>query len=436
MDKVREQVLRSLDAEHLLRLRLVCHDFAQKIAPLLFRDLHVHFKSSTFTKPSNVAALERIGHYTRKFELVLPRTPATVLPPLVDVTGEEISFLYRPNPSPTAPASEKYGSSEIADMLVKQYPPTFHSATNLPSFVRALNALPLLSHLQISCPSCEFPYGARNTVDFALTSLRVAVERANLPHLTNLSFTPIHPEGLLFMQPLLGACSTPGSGKRWAQIRSMEIDMESPGDIAGVPGRRDQLKTLHNYLRNFATTLTAFRFRWQGAKGPVPLSIDSEPGVFAHSSRPNTKAAKTTLKFTALSHVNVENAVVDAAQISAFIDQHRRTLEEFKFESIRLRTGNWEEALMPFAKIQRRHKGRMRHDDAMEVPLMLSPDSLNNIDLAKDAPVASPGSKEQRSTGLHKWFERARASRAREQLKEGSEHLRHFLRQSLPVSRR
>ncbi|KAL9056463.1 MAG: hypothetical protein Q9162_002944 [Coniocarpon cinnabarinum] len=439
VDNLREKVLQSLDSEDLPNLRLVCHEFSEKIAPRLFRTVRVQLKASSFTKPSRVEALRRVGYYTRKFEVVLPRTQEAVLPPLVNEVGEEVDFNYHPNPSPKATAFERYGSVETAELLVKQYPPTFHSATNIPSFIDALNAMPFVSHISLSCPSHEFPYGARNTVDYALISLRIAMERASLPCLDTLSFTPIHPEGLLHLQPLLGACSHPGSVRRWAQIRTMEIDMESPGDMAGVPGRKDQLKTLHNYLRNFATTLTRFRFRWQGPKGPVPLSIDSEPGVFAQSAKTHdakSKSRKTALKFTALSHVNVENAEVDVAQISAFIDQHRRTLEEFKFESIRLRTGDWDEALLPFAKLQRKAKAKLRHEDVMECPIILSPDSKPSDTSPKDTSPPPPEVKGERSTGLQKFFAKARASRAREQLKGGSGHFRQFLRQSLAVPRR
>lgn len=436
VDNIRESVLDALSPADLCNLRLVCHDFSQKIAPKLFRTLRVHFKANTFTKPSRIAALERIGPCARTLEFVLPRTQNTVLPPLINASGEEATFTYQPNASTNAPASSKFGSAEVADLLVKQYPPIFHSATNVSSFVRALNSLPFLSHICIRCPSYEFPCGARSVVDFALISLRVAIERAALTCMDTLSFAPIHPEGLFYMQPLFGAGANPGSMRRWVQIRKMSIDMEASEYDAENGSRRDQLKTLHNYLRNFARTLTSFHFRWQGAKGPSPMSIDTEPGVFAPSS-PGARAGgkppkKTAIRFTALSHVNVENAVVDAAQISAFIDQHRRTLEEFKFESIRLRTGDWDEALSPFTKLQRGGKSKIKHEGTMEVPLMLSPSDGSPATPGKGNTPLDLDFRPERSTPFQKWLSRARTSKAKEQLREGSVHLKHFLRQSLP----
>ena len=435
VENIRDRLLATLDPEDLLTLRLVCHDFSQRLAPRLFRKLRVPFRCTTFTKPSRVAALERIGPHVRTLEFVLPRTQETVLPPLVNPDGEEQTVRYQPSPSSKAPASANFGSDETAELLIRQYPPLFHSATNIPSFVRALNALPYLSHICVSCPSYEFPYGARNVVDYALMSLRVAIERAKLLYLSSLSFSPIYPEGLLHMQPMLGGGANPGSSRRWAQIRSMSIDMQADEYEPGTCSRKDQLKTLHNYLRNFASSLTRFRFRWQGAKGPAPMSIDTEPGVFTPNpdQTDSTKRPKqTAIKFTALSHVDVENAIVDAAQISAFIGQHRRTLEEFKFESIRLRSGNWDEALSPVTKMQRA-RPQTQHEEAMEVPLMFSPTDPSPISLAPEDPDGDIiNQRSRRTSGFHKWLTRARTSKAKEQLREGSEHIKHLLRQSLP----
>ena len=165
------------------------------------------------------------------------------------------------------------------------------------------------------------------------------------------------------------------------------------------------------------------------------MSIDTEPGIFTLPKEPSTdtkKAKQTAICFTALSHVNVENAIVDAAQISAFIDQHRRTLEEFKFESIRLRTGDWDEALSPFTKMQRRGKSQLKHEDAMEVPLMFSPTGRTPPITTSGSTPADINDRPERSSGFQKWLSRARTSKAKEQLRGGSEHIKHFLRHSLP----
>jgi len=105
-----------------------------------------------FTRLARMAALERIGHHTGSFSFHMPHTPDTFLVPLLDpVNGEELTFIYEPTVSSSGPSSSnsrssipKHRTSEMNDLLVKQYPPIFHAATNISSFICAFNAMPFL----------------------------------------------------------------------------------------------------------------------------------------------------------------------------------------------------------------------------------------------------------------------------------------------------
>lgn len=441
-DSIRNRIFDSLDSQDLATLRLVCHDFSSKVTPRLFEEVKLNLTASALTRPSRIAALERLGHHVNTLELTMKRCPDSVLPPLINLYGEETSFSYRPQVAPNASGAAKYGSTEVADLLVKQYPPLFHSSTNVPAFVRALNALPNLRHLRISCPSNQVAPKCRTTVDYALISLRMAIERAKLPHLNTISYAPIYPAGLLYMQPLHGFGGTPASVRRWAQIQHMSIDMEL-ADTAG-PSRADQLKTLHNYLRNFAGFLRSFHFKWRGEKGPSPISLDSEPGIFSSRGAASAMPSSgTAIRFTALHRLDVSNAEVDASQISAFISQHRKTLEEFKFEAIRFRSGDWDEALRPLARWRRslrpKPSPRVHPGEAMEVPLMLSPVNLKTpmvdirtvVEEAEEEAAACEHAR-NRHSAFQKWLTRVKINRAKEQIRGGSESMRGLLRRSIP----
>lgn len=465
MDIVRENFLSQVAPQDLVNLRLVCHDWSHRIASKVFRDFQITFKASTFTRPSRVAALDRIGPYVKSLRFKLPRTEETFLPPLIDPhTGEETSFVYNPQVQLTPSngrdltRNAKYGSQEVADLLVKQYPPLFHASTNVPAFIRALDAMTNVCHIEISSSIHDARNeNRRSTVDFALISLRIAIERAPLSQLEALSFRPIHPLGLFYMQPVLGIGASPKSLKRWAQIKRMAIEMESYTPDRAT--RSGQLKTLHSYLRGFANFLTQFHFRWRGNKGPSPISLDSEPCVCSGLTNEPTSARRngqrsdqdsrrdptpdpqglTALKFTALNRMELENAVMDATQISAFICSHKRTLEEFKFESIRLRSGNWDEALQPLAadikrsQLRRRKKNKMLSTASMDVPIMLSQVNTSQIVLGEiggetatkarvaDAPEVTPKGSTERDRGassnLCRWLSKRTAARAKEKAK-------------------
>ncbi|KAK4935811.1 hypothetical protein LTR66_015412, partial [Elasticomyces elasticus] len=136
-ERCRDSFLSHVEKEDLPSIRLVCHDFRERASSRLFDELDITFKASTFTKPARIAALDRIGHHVNTLNFSLPHTTETFLPPLIDpVTGEERSFTYVPQVKPPATIIDKirqpkYGDWETTDVLIKQYPPLFHAATNV-----------------------------------------------------------------------------------------------------------------------------------------------------------------------------------------------------------------------------------------------------------------------------------------------------------------
>ncbi|KAH9863950.1 hypothetical protein J1614_009883 [Plenodomus biglobosus] len=339
-DQCRDNLLEHLEPEDLSSFRLVCHDFSSKAAPRLFEALSVTFKTSSFSKPARIEALSRIGRHVKTFTFHMPHGPESFLPPLVDPeTGAEKQFIYEPqvqNP-PSGPVKDKtpkYGSWAMQDLLIKQYPPLFHAATNVPAFVATFSQLTNLTHLRISCPgSPNTPRYRRSAVDYALISLRIAVERAPLYSLSSLSLHPMHPGGLLYLHPMHGFGSTPSSAKRWGQIRNLSIHMD---DVAHTRTRAPahaqslaHLRILHAYLHTLSPTLTGFVFRWNGTRGPCP-----------------------------------------------------RSLCDFNFDNVKLSHGDWDAALAPLAPLASRAaraRGEEAHADqegegeVWDVPVMLSP---------------------------------------------------------------
>ncbi|KAL8874023.1 MAG: hypothetical protein Q9174_000589 [Haloplaca sp. 1 TL-2023] len=371
--------------DDLPQFRLACHDFSVRAAPLLFGDFAVTFRASTFTKPARMAALNRIGHNIKTLTFSMPHTAETFLPPLLDpATGEEINFTYEPyvpsmNDSSSRLSNPTYGSWEMTDLLVKQYSPLFHAAANVPSFIRALSALPNLKHLKISCPDQEAgQHYRRSIVDYALISLRIAVERSNLPLLDTLSLATIHPGAVLYLNPTMGIGARPNSVKRWKKISNLTICMDSVPFAPHPPS--DHLKLLHSYLQVFATSLTDFVFRWKGVQGLTPLSLDREICLQQPSPKlacpRRCHLALRPLKFAQLAKTEVENIVVDASQVSSFITAHRHTIREFNFEDTHLRSGTWDQALAPLTRISGSEKWKEKAEEVMDVPLLLSPVGL------------------------------------------------------------
>lgn len=401
-DLTRDALLDTLDKPDLANLRLVCRAFGAPAARYLFRETEISFQSSTFTKPSRMAALERVGANIKTLTFRLSHNAETFLPPLVDPeTGEEQVFVYTPQhhqqqqhhnqphqgSSPTNEA--KYGSWEMTDLLVKQYPPLFHAATNVPSFVRAFNCMTGLRHLKIVCDGQPAHRYRRSVVDYALISLRIAVEQAPQlsDRLESLSLLPIHPGGIMHLRPtVMGMGVSPNGRKRWARIRNLAIEMES-FPYEGDESTTDQLKILHSYLQSFSN-VHSFAFHWKGEqKGPCPLSLVTEPAVcqpsVSQNACPKTYARNglRALKFAHLRYLELVNVWIDAFQVSDLLAEHKDTLSEFEFEGVALRSGTWDDAFAPLRKTPG-DGGELKTEgdqckphtaESMEVPFMLDP---------------------------------------------------------------
>ncbi|MCJ1322017.1 hypothetical protein MMC15_007362 [Xylographa vitiligo] len=447
-DRVRDNFLAYVPKEDLCSLRLACHDFSVRTAPLLFRQLAITLRPSTFTKPARMVALERIGHHVSELTFNMPHGPDTFLPPLLDcVTGEEVTFVYEPCCLPARSSAARlsvptYGSWEMTDLLVKQYPPLFHAAANVSSFIRAFSALPSLKHLKISCPGQEAAHRyRRSTVDYALISLRIAVERSPLPDLDTLSLLSIHPGSLLYLNPTMGFGALPHSAKRWRQIRKLAIHMDTIPYSLTSPA--DHLKLLHSYLQTFSGSVRRLVFRWNGPKGPFPLALGSEPSLTT-SSPPlacprRCHLALRPLKFARLRFMEVENATLDASQVSSFITAHRRSITEFNFEDSNLRSGTWDEALAPLTRISGNERWKKKSEEVMDVPLVLSPEGLEEGEVQRvrreQEGVMERMRKEQRhlrspAPGTGAWG-KVMGARGRGLFWGTEEHMRRFLRSSV-----
>ncbi|KAF2868760.1 hypothetical protein BDV95DRAFT_500258 [Massariosphaeria phaeospora] len=457
-DNCRENLLAHFDQEDLPNARLVCHDFATRAAPYLFESMTVTFKPSTFTKPARLEALSRIGKHVKTFTFHMPHSRDTFLPPIIDPqTGQEKPFIYEPQvqvPQNVVGKEKapKYGSWEMTDLLVKQYPPLFHAATNVPAFVSAFTELINLVHLKISCPGFDSaPRHRHSAVDYALISLRIAVERAPTYSLHSLSLLPIHPGGLLYLHPMLGFGSTPSSAKRWGQIRQLAICMESipfhPTSAQAQQQSLEHLRILHAYLRTLSRGLTRLFFRWKGERGPSPLSLHREPCMLPieeecmHPSMRGEVRGPRPLKFTRMRHMELENAVMDSAQISEFIYKHRRTLVEFVFEDVKLRQGNWDDALEPLTKIAGNDSWKKKQEEVMDVPIILSPVDMEPRIMGPlleevDEAIDQVSGKERSSHTLSRWLSKPKGMQkkspgAKDSFWGGGDHMKRFLRGSM-----
>lgn len=398
-DLTREGFLEYVTQDDLCSLRLASRELAEDVATILFKTLRVNFDIGTFSRRSRMLGLDRIGHHVKHFQFILPHSDATFLPPLIDPeTLDEISFQYEPenvhasrrlsSSSSESPSSCKYGSWEMNDLLVRQYPPLFHAATNVTSFVKALNAMPCLRQLTISCP--DLPAGhryRRSAVDYALISLRLAIEAINPPSLDTFSLDPIYPGAIFYLRPQNGIGTSPASTRVWHRIKNVNVKMQKFAETQD--DTTDHLKILHTYLQTFRC-IEQLSFTWLGESGPCPVSLDAEPCISRPSSLDCSTSCPLTaalpacrpIKFRKLRSLKLENATLDASQASRFITTHRRCVRHIDFASCTLRSGTWDDALAPLEQMAANDDWRgessssatpSQWPEVMDVPIVYNP---------------------------------------------------------------
>ena len=365
-ERIRESLFDLLHKEDICAVRLASSACCNVVTRRLFMRTHLTFTASTFTKPCRVQALSRIGHHIEHLTFHLAHSEATFLPPLIHPeSGREISFLYTPHTSMSSVlARPKYANSELGDILTQQYPPLFHAATNVPSFINAMKHLPNMRHLSIQCPGQD-PQERyrRDVVDYALISLRIAVERAPLLKLSKLTLSRVHPAAFTYLRPVPGFGSLPSAGRRWRQIRKLHIGVES-WDFYGASPGLDQLKIMDDYIRHFAPSLEKLTVAWLGRKGPCLLALGGDPlfapprsarKLFNEVTSPMSplpeRPPRAPLVLPRLRSMAVCNATMNAAQVAELVAAHRPTAREFDFEDVALvGRGSWEEALAPLTE--------------------------------------------------------------------------------------
>lgn len=367
-EEIRDRLIAHLSKADLSAVRLSNSACCNLVTRKMFQRIHLTFTPNSFTRPYRVEALARIGHHVEHLTFYMPHGDSTFLPPLIHPsTGSEISYLYTPHTSMASTLTRpKYGNSELGDILTQQYPPLFHASTNVPSFINAVKHLHNLRHLTIKTPGQNAAERyRRDIVDYALMSLRIAVERSPyLTKLSKLSLHQVHPAAFLYLkfQDGPGFGLSPIAGKRWRQIRKMHIAVES-WDFYGPSGPGlDQLKIMDDYLRQFTGTLEKLSFAWVGRKGPCPLALAEDPlfdtprenkKLFNEvtspmSPLPPRPGMKGRIQFRKLKYLSVRNSSMHAAQLRGLVEDHRETVKEFDFENVVLHNnGNWDEALAP-----------------------------------------------------------------------------------------
>lgn len=363
--RIRDKLFENLSKEDICNVRLASSACCNLVTKRLFLRTHLTFTPNSFTRQTRIQALARIGHYIEHLTFYFPHSNATFLPPLIHpLSGREISFLYKPHTSMGSVLERpKFGNEALGEILTSQYPPLFHAASNVPSFINAMKYLVNIRHLTIKTPGQDPKERyRRDIVDYALISLRVALERAPIKKLNKLSLS-VHPSAFLYLRSVQGFGCLPSAGRRWKQIRKMQINVDS-WDFYGPSPGLDHLKIIQDFLHSYSTSLEKLTFTWHGRKGPCPIALAADPlfapprsslklyrEVTSPMSPLPAAPPRKPIAFRKLRYMAVRNATMNEAQVADLVALHQSCVREFDFEnSVLIGDGSWDNALAPLTK--------------------------------------------------------------------------------------
>lgn len=158
---------------------------------------------------------------------------------------------------------------------------------------------------------------------------------------------------------------------------------------------------------------------------------------YMHPSMRGETRGPRPLKFSRLRYMELENAVMDSVQIADFIQKHRRTLIEFNFEDVKLRQGNWNDALEPLTHIAGNDNWKRCQEEVMDVPIILSPMDMEPRvmgPLLEDPAEPEEEIKTKSGLTISRWLSKGKSPQVKKSAKEGflgSEHMKRFLRGSI-----
>ncbi|KAH7026018.1 uncharacterized protein B0I36DRAFT_248995 [Microdochium trichocladiopsis] len=406
-DRIREILFELLSKEDICNVRRTSPACCNLVTKRLFKRTHLTFTASTFTRQSRVQALSRIGHHIEHLTFHFPHSEATFLPPLIHPdSGREISFLYKPHTSIASVLERpKFANSGLGQILTEQYPPLFHAASNVPAFIHAIKHLVNLRHLTIRTPGQDAKERyRRDIVDYALISLRISLERAPITRLSKLSLVSVHPAAFIYLSHVPGGFgSLPSAGRRWRQIRRMNISVEAWDFYSTSPGL-DHLKMMEDYIRSFSGSLEKLTFTWLGRKGPCPLSLATDPlfapprctqKLFHEVTSPMSPLppapARKPVVLPKARYLAVRNATMNERQVADLVSSHQYTVREFDFENVVLiNAGSWDNALAPLLEHPCTKDNWSRHSSATIGETLESIQSIRE-DVAPSSPADLSG---------------------------------------------
>lgn len=366
---VREGLCEHCDDETLSSLRQVSHALDDVISPILFKSLYLSFRVDSFSKPGRLETFSRIGCYVRDLHFSIEHNDSAFLPDLFEPDGDTTVLPWNPPRTIKAKVDRNVRKPTESEQWMEQWPQTFQSASNAYQFIKFFEHMPRLRGLTLtSSDENSRDLYRRSSVDFAISSIRIALDKVDLRCFRRLNLD-VHPGALLSLAATHSYVNSPRSGRLFSRVKKLNITMTS-WDFESLP--KDHLKLLDQYVRAFSPSLEKLTFAWDGGRGPCPLTLQSDQLInpealkatqqgdhllFGEVTTPMSPLPEVPMKpemlFRKLRYVKLQNVALTSQQLHDFFGRHQRTLRAYNLDHVELTDGgSFEYAVGPLLNMQ------------------------------------------------------------------------------------
>ena len=293
-DKLFDFLDDGVSLRHLRIVSRVLHDLVDHRPGRLFRDLRI---TAPLGEQHDINSLELIVPFCHALTITISaekRPPLRKIGPQTSLLSDDrlsinsqtsLARTLRNKWRTSRDSRTKRDSKFRASIPPDQLPPEQQVAQFLTrqrwlsifSRCHQLQTLTLCIHGDPSWPG-------RTEIEDAVVDVRTSLERANLPNLQEIRFTPVHAMGIVHLRwtgfSSFGALPTAINWSMiWARLEMLDLQLRNPlfaTDRLSAVQETMFKKVLYNYLRSFTPTLRRLRFVWLDGDGPSPLALHLE----------------------------------------------------------------------------------------------------------------------------------------------------------------
>ncbi|OCL07348.1 hypothetical protein AOQ84DRAFT_60580 [Glonium stellatum] len=222
----------------------------------MFKTLYVTSVHKVTDRESSLAALRKIGKFCEHLTIQMKEDRTTSTTDGGRLRAQTLA----------APIQQPYNWSRATDLGTSAPSASYTHAEYGSDWALILKELGNVNTITISAKG-EHKWNHFTQFEATLISIRLAIEKANLPSFHTIRLAPIHAYDILYCRlegPGVYGEESFMSGRIWTRVDTLEVQIHYPFNDLSASEAKTFIKILHSWLRSFSPRLRVLKFNWVG----------------------------------------------------------------------------------------------------------------------------------------------------------------------------